>query len=235
MAPRSTPRTSSTGVRPGARREADVVHEPPRDDERHAEHRRAQQVGHAQVGRLGDHAAEHRPGEHRRAADRLGPCRRPFRGCPEAGRRQGVDQPRLGRAREEREPEAEDDRGHGPADERRVDVPHDQVQQGRDEQRRRPEQEGEAPAARVGDDPGRDLEHHLPDREERVGRERLVLSRPGVEQEEGVDAPDERRGERGQQGQDEVGALDGSGGVGHGRVMLALLRRGRGVVGVVYS
>ena len=38
---------------PADGREAHVAHEPPRDDERHAEHRRAHEIGNAKVGRPG--------------------------------------------------------------------------------------------------------------------------------------------------------------------------------------
>ena len=64
--------------------------------------------------------------------------------------------------------------------ERRLDLPHDEVEQRGAEQRGGTEQEREPPSARVGDDAGRDLEEHLADGEERVGRERLGVVEPGV-------------------------------------------------------
>ena len=91
---------------------------------------------------------------------------------------------------------------------RRVDLPHHEVEQRRAQQRHGAEQERQAPTARVGDDPGRDLEDHLADREEGVGGEGLGVVQPGVEQEDRVDAPDERRREGREQRQDEIGPLD---------------------------
>ena len=61
-----------------ARREAEVVHEPERDDERHAEHRRPEQVRDAKVGDLGD---DTRRAPTRRASPRRrrsAPARRPL-------------------------------------------------------------------------------------------------------------------------------------------------------------
>ena len=46
----------------------------------------------------------------------------------------------------------------------RAHLPHDEVQEGRGEQRRGAEQERETAAARVRDDAGRDLEQHLAQR-----------------------------------------------------------------------
>ncbi len=55
----------------------------------------------------------------------------------------------------------------------------------------------------------------MPSGEERIRRERLDVAEPGVEKEEGVDAPDEGSGERGEQGEQQVGALDLLSRVGH--------------------
>ena len=63
------------------------------------------------------------------------------------------------------------------------------------------EQVGEPTAARVGDDAGRHFEQHQTGGEERVGRKRLRIAQPRVEQEQRVDAPDERSGQRVQQQQ----------------------------------
>ena len=127
-----------------------------------------------------------------------------------------VDQPRLGRPGEEREPEAEQDRGDRPAPQRRVQLPHHEVEERGEQQRRGAQQVGELAAAGVGDHPGRDLEDHLPEGEEGVGRECLRVVQAGVEQEERVDAPDERGRERVQQRQQQVGSLDLAGRIGHG-------------------
>jgi len=74
-----------------------------------------------------------------------------------------------------------------------------------------PSQERELTAAGIGDHPGRHLEEDLADREEGVHREGLRVVEPGIEEEERVDAPDERGGQRREERQDEVGPLDGSG------------------------
>ena len=187
-----------------------------RDDQRHAQHRRPDQVRDAQVRHLRDEAARDRADQHRHAADHLGPAEDVLEVAREAGRLQRVDQPRLGGAGEEREAQAQQDRGDRPAPQRRVDLPHHQVQEGRHEQRGRAEHVRELPAARVGHDAGGHLEDHLADREEGVGRERLRVAQARVEQEDRVDAPDERRGQRRQERQDEIRALDRARGVSHG-------------------
>ena len=70
------------------------------------------------------------------------------------------------------------------------------------------EQEREAPAERVRDHPGRYLEHDHARRERRVGDEHLEEAEPRVEQEERVDAPDERGRQRVQTREREVARKD---------------------------
>ena len=198
------------------RLEPEIVHEAEGYEHRHPEHRRPDHVGDPKVRRLGDDAARHGPDEHRHAADDLGPAEDVLEMAGEARRLEGVDEPRLGGAREEREAESEQDRGDRPAPQRRVRLPHQQVEQRGEQERRGAEQVGEATAPGVGDDAGRDLEEHLPDREERVRREGLRVVQAGVEQEDRVDPPDERRRERREEGQDEIRALDVPGVLGLG-------------------
>ena len=50
-----------------------------------------------------------------------------FERAIEASRRECIDEPRLGRPGEEGEAESEEDRGNGPAEQRGMDLPHDQV------------------------------------------------------------------------------------------------------------
>ena len=126
----------------------------------------------------------------------------------EARRRERVDEPRLDRAGEEREPQAEQHRGHRPLPERCLDLPEQHVEQGRRGQRHRAEQVRGAAPDRVGDDPGRHLEQHHPRGEEGVGGERLQVREPGVEQEDRVDPPDQRRRQRVPEQEQAVGALD---------------------------
>ena len=101
-------------------------------------------------------------------------------------------------------------------------VPHVEVQQRREQQRPGAQEEAEAPAARVGHDAGGNLEDDLAEAEERVGGEGLGVAQPGVEQEERVDAPDERGGKGREQRQDEVDPLDGSGRIGHAATLVLL-------------
>ena len=61
---------------------------------------------------------------------------------------------------------------------------------------------------RVGDHAGGNLEDDHADGEEGVGREGLGVVEPGVQQEERVDAPDERGSQRRQQRQQQVDTLD---------------------------
>ena len=198
-------------------REPLVVHEARGDEHGHTQHGRPDQVRHAQVRRLGDHAARHRAHQHGHPADRLGTSEHVLQVAGEPGRREGVHEPRLCRAREEGEPETEQDRGDGPAPERRVDLPHDQVEQGRDEQGAGTQHVRELPAAGIGDHAGRNLEEDLADGEERVRREGFGVGQARVEQEDRVDAPDERRGQGRKQGEGEIGPLDRAGGVSHER------------------
>ena len=109
-------------------------------------------------------------------------------------------------------PSRRDDR---PRPERRVDVPEHHVEGGRHGQGHRAEQERDAPAPHVRDDAGRDLEDHHAGGEERVGRERLEVVQAGIEQEDRVDPPDQRRREGVAEHQRVVRAFDGGGRVGH--------------------
>ena len=197
------------------------MHEQAGDDERHTEHHGSEDVRHGQAGCLGDEPARHGPDEHRRAADRLRPAEDGLEVAAEPASPEGVDEPRLRRAREEREAEAEQDRGERPACQRRADLPHGEVEERRHEQGAGSEQVREPPAADVGDDAGRDLEEDLSDGEERVRRERLRVGEARVEEEQRVHAPDERRGERRHEREDEVDALDVARGAVRGRATAA--------------
>ena len=179
-------------------------------------------------GELGDDAAEDGAGQHRGAGDDLGPREDPLQGPRVARRLERVDQPRLGRAGEEREPESEQDRRDRPADEPGADLPHHEVQERRQHQGGGAEQEREPAATRVGDDAGRDLEQDLADGEEGVDGERLGVVQPGVQQEQGVDAPDERCRERREQGEGEIRPLDGDVALGHSSQSMPGSSAGRG-------
>ena len=112
------------------------------------------------------------------------------------GRRQGIDEPRLHRARVEGEPEPHEDgddreREHAGTHLRKRDV-----QERRRTEHGHREEEGYSPAQRVGDDAGRNLEQDHPRREGGVRHEDLEEAEPRVEEKQRVDAPDRRRGER---------------------------------------
>ena len=177
-------------------REAEVAHEQRGDDEHEHEHARADRNGTPRFGELRDDTAEHRaesiampPDDLRAAEDGLE--------APAVPRsRERVDEPRVDRTREEREAEAEQHRHDRPGPERRLPDPEQPVQHRRHRERDGAEQVGRAPPDRVGDDARRDLEDDHASGEERVRGERLEVGQAGVEQEERVDAPDERRGER---------------------------------------
>ena len=72
----------------------------------------------------------------------------------------------------------------------------------------RAEQVRDPPPGGVGDDPGRHLEENHPGGEEGIGGERLEVREACVQQEDGVDSPDQRRCERVAEQQQEVGPLN---------------------------
>ena len=195
------------------RREADVMHEQPGGDERDAEERGPQQVGNAEVRQLRHDPAGDRAHEHRGTADDLCSPEHRLQVALVAGRGERIDEPCLGRPGEEREAEPEQDRRDRPADERRLELPHREIEERREQERGRAEEEREPSSTSVGDDAGRDLEDDLTGREERVRRERLEVGEAGIEQEDRVDAPDERRCQGRQQDEQQVDPLD----VGRGR------------------
>ena len=71
-----------------------------------------------------------------------------------------------------------------------------------------PEEEGPSAPGGVRDHSGRYLEDDLAHGEECVGAERRGVAEAGIEQEQRVDAPDERLGKGRQQREQEIGALD---------------------------
>ena len=172
---------------------------------------------HAERRCLGDHPAGHRAAEHRDPADHLAASEHHLQAAFVLGRVEGVDQPGLDRAREEGESQPEQRRDDGPLPEGRAGQPHHVVEKRRRRQGDRAEEIRRSPAPRVGDDSGRDLEDHHAGREEGVGGERLQVAEPGVEQEERVDSPDERGGQRVAEHQHEIRALNAAGQLIHRR------------------
>ena len=200
-------------------REAEVMHHPPRDREHHEQYADAHEEGNAERGGLCDHAAGDRSAEHRDAADHLAAAEHRFEPAVVAGGVERIHEPRLDGAGEEGEAEAEQHRDDRPLPEGSLDDPEQVVEKGRAGERDGAEQVGGTPAPRVGNDSRRDLEDHHPGREERVGRERLQVREARVEQEERIDAPDERRGQGVPEQQRQVCALDPAGEVVHPSVL----------------
>ena len=197
-------RCDGSGVKP------EVLHQPRGDEEHRDEDDDPHQERHAQIRHLGNHAAEHRAAQHRGTRDHLATAHHGLEAARVARETERIDEPRLDRAGEERKPEPEQHRDDRPGRERRLRLPEQPVQQRRACERDGPEQVRDAPAPDVGDDTGRHLESDHPGGEECVRRERLQVAQPGVQQEERVDAPDERRGERVPEHERQVDALDAS-------------------------
>ena len=187
------------------------LHDGEGDDEHDREHDPAQHERHPQAGDLGDVAAGDRPGQHRHPGDHLAAAEDLLQLSGEPGRLQRVHQPGLDRPGEEGEAEPQQQRDDRPGPERPLDLPQHHVEDGGDRERDRAEQVGDPAPDRVGDDPGRDLEDQHAGGEEGVGGEGLEVVEARVEQEDRVDPPDERGGERVAQQQHVVDALDGAG------------------------
>jgi hypothetical protein len=107
------------------------VHQPEGNREHHRKDQRAGHERHPEACLLGEEAARDRSGEHRRPADDLAVPEDRFHLTGEAGSGERVDKPRLDRAGEERESEAEQDRYDRPLPERRLDLPEHDVEQRR--------------------------------------------------------------------------------------------------------
>ena len=198
------------GANVALRCESQVAHVPQRNDHRDSEKHSPQHIGHAQVCELGDEAAGDRSNQHGPAPDGLRAAEDVLKVSLVSRRAERIHQPRLGGAGEERESQPQQDRGDRPAPQGGVDLPHEQVEQGRHEERGRTEHVRELSASRIGHDACGNLEDHLAHGEEGIRGECLRVVEPRVEQEQRVDAPDEGGRKRGEKGQDEVGPLDRS-------------------------
>ena len=89
-----------------------------------------------------------------------------------------------------------------------MEPPQQEIEERRDEERGRAEQVRGASSEHVGDHAGRDFKQHLACREEGVRRKGLRDAQPRIEQEQGVDPPDERGRERRQKRERDVGPKD---------------------------
>jgi hypothetical protein len=111
----------------------------------------------------------------------------------ESTRVERIDEPRFHGTRVKREAEAHEDGDDGEGDDACVDLGERDVQERRRGEHGYREQERDPPPERVRNHTRRHLEHDHPCRERRVRDEDLEEAQPGVEQEERVDAPDDRR------------------------------------------
>ncbi len=184
------------------------MHEPERRDEHHDEDRPAKHEGHGEARLRGDESSRDGTAEHRAARDDLTACEHRLDGACERRRGERVDEPCLDRAGEEGEAETDQDRDERPRPERRFDLPEADVEQGGHRQCHRAEQVRDPSPGGVGDDTGRHLEENHPGGEEGIGRERLEVREACVQQEDGVDSPDQRRCERVAEQKQEVGPLN---------------------------
>ena len=189
------------------RREAEVVHHDPGDDEDGHEEHGADDVRQREVD-LAEQPAADRPDEHRRTRDLLAASEDAVEHSRVARGGERVDEPRLHCPRVEREPEPHRDRDGGERHDARADLRERDVEQRRRREHRDGEEEGDAAPERVRDDAGRHLEHDHSGGERGVRDEDLEEAQPGVEQEERVDAPDRRRRKRVEPGQREVAGED---------------------------
>ncbi len=181
----------------------DVVHDDVGDAEDDDEQTGADEVRDREI-ELPEEAAADRPREHRDAGDLLAAREDDVERPRVASDGQCVDEPRLHRPRVEGEAQAHCDRHDRERDDARADLREPDVAEGRRCQHRHGEQERHASAECVRDDTGRDLEHDHAGREGRVGDEHLEEREARLEQEQGVDPPDQGRRERVEPGEGEV-------------------------------
>ena len=214
------------------RREAGIAHQEKRADERDDEHDGPDHVRHAEIRRLGDETAGNGPAEHRGAFDDLALREHGLELAAVplvAGERQRVDEPRLDRAGKKREAEPEQHRRDRPRPHRRRELPRQEIEQRRHGERQRAEQirqsGGPACRRRRRSAPRR---RTMPGREECVRDKRLGVGQSGVEQEQRVDAPDERRRERLKEHQQQVRPLNRTGRGVHRRALLPSCRHPAG-------
>jgi hypothetical protein len=208
-------------MRRRSRCEADVFHDTGRQEEHRHQHTDPHQEGHTECRDLGYDAPQDGATEHGDAGHHLAAAEDRLERTVVGVRTQGVHQPRLDGAGEKREPEADEHGDECPRPERRLELPHEVVEERRAGQREGAEEVGRAPAHGVGDDTGRHLEQHHASGEEGVSGKCLEVAQTGVEKEERVDAPDERGREGVAEDQGQIDALDLAGVLIHGGTTVA--------------
>jgi len=186
-------RESPQRDRPGL--EPDVMHPEEGKEEQRYEQTRADEKWEREVD-LAQKAATDRSNKHRHTADDLTGGENPIHISVEPQRTYSVDEPCLHCARIEGVSEAHEHGDQREADDASANLCKADVCEGRrckDDER---EQERGPASDRVGNDAGRNLEQDGPDGERCVGDKRLSDRQPCAEEEQGVDPPDDRSGER---------------------------------------
>ena len=204
----------------GPRLKADVAHEGKRDEERSHQQSGADKVGDGQVD-LTQQSADQGPEEHGDVGEDAHAREDAVLPSGEPRSVEGVDQPGIHRPRLAREAEPQEDGGEDETGQAPVEHGRAHVAKGGHGQRADAEEERSAAPDRVGHHARWNLEHDLAGAEGGVDEHHLEDVQTGVEEEEGVDSPDDRRRQR-EEGVDRVvGALDAPRGVGdrwaHGR------------------
>jgi len=151
--------------------------------------------------------APHGASKHGGAGDYLAPAKHGLDFTRVPGGMEGVDQPGLGGAGEECEAEPDQHRDQDPPPDWRLEVPEGQVGSRCHEERGRTEDERGSPAERVCDHSSGYLEDHHAGGVSGIGDKRLGDAEPGIEQEEGVDPPDQGGGERLEKEENQLGSL----------------------------
>ena len=177
------------------RLETDVVHPEEREDEEKQQEQRSHDERNREVDLTKQPSADCAD-QHRRAADHLPVGEDTIHRTFVAQTANAVDEPRFHRPRIERVPETKEHGNDREGDHSPADLGECHIGKGRRREHKHGQQEGGAPPHCVGDNAGRDLEQHRPDREGGVGEEDLGDREAGVEEKQRVDTPDDRSSER---------------------------------------
>ncbi len=191
----------------GAPLEAEVAHHQQAEQERRHQHHGAQHVRHPEVD-LAEEAARRRADQHEDAEHDPVAGEDRLQAPLVADRVEGVDHPGVDGAGVEGVADAQQGGGRDEGPDAVAGQAEAHVEQRRDEDGADREQVRDAAADRVRDDAGRHLEHHLRDRVGGVDEHHLEDVEAHREQEQRVDAPDQRLRERGRRGDAVVRADD---------------------------
>ena len=204
-----------TDRHPTHRLVSEILHPPPCRQDHHEEEDRAQDIRKSQAD-LAQEPAGNGPHQQSRAGDRLPSPEDSLHASLVTGGFERVDEPGFGGPGEEGETEPDQGRDQDPPPDACLHVPEPEIGSGGHHQGRRSQDERDATPEGVGDHTCRHLEDHHPCRVGGIGDECLGQAEPGIEQEQGVDPPDQRGGQCLEEDQGQVGPLHCLGG-GHGR------------------